>query len=130
MALLNGHELYKHSLQINANKQYYDAKIPVRIFTATPMNARTENYYSTKISVVEAPLATNEGRIIQYRGVSGAKGINDDKLPVLTGYIKSKLSQETINNSCLLTFRSKIALLEDIDYLLYTAQSYVSQNSG
>lgn len=82
-------------------------KIPVRIFTATPMNARTENYYSAKISVVEAPLATNEGRIIQYRGVSGAKGINGDKLPVLAGYIKSKLPQETIDNSCILTFKCR-----------------------
>lgn len=79
-------------------------KTPVRIFTATPLNIRTEHYYSMKIGLVEAPLAANEGRIVQYRGVSGAKGANGDKLPSIAAYIKKCLPVETIDNSSLLTF--------------------------
>ena len=79
--------------------------IPVRIFTATPMNKRTEKYYSIGTEVIEAPLAANTGRIIQYRGVSGAKGRDNDRLPALAEYMKSVLPADVIENSPLLTFK-------------------------
>lgn len=79
--------------------------IPVRIFTATPMNKRTEKYYGVQIEVLEAPLAANTGRIIQYRGCSGAKGRDNDRLPALAEYMKSVLPADVIENSPLLTFK-------------------------
>lgn len=79
--------------------------IPVRIFTATPMNKRTEKYYGIGTEVIEAPLAANTGRIIQYRGVSGAKGRDNDRLPALAEYMKSVLPADVIENSPLLTFK-------------------------
>lgn len=79
--------------------------IPVRIFTATPMNKRTEKYYGVQIEVLEAPLAANTGRIIQYRGCSGAKGKNNEKLPALAKYMKDVLPADVIEKSPLLTFK-------------------------
>lgn len=80
-------------------------RIPVRIFTATPMNKRTEKYYGIETEVLEAPLAVNTGRIIQYRGCSGAKGKGNSKLPALAEYMKSVLPADVIENSPLLTFK-------------------------
>lgn len=80
-------------------------RIPVRIFTATPMNRRTEKYYGIQIEVLEAPLAVNTGRIIQYRGCSGAKGRDNDRLPALAKYMKSVLPPEVIEESLLITFK-------------------------
>lgn len=80
-------------------------RIPVRIFTATPMNKRTEKYYGVQIEVLEAPLAANTGRIIQYRGCSGAKGRDSDKLPALAKYMKDVLPPDVIEKSPLLTFK-------------------------
>jgi len=79
--------------------------IPVRIFTATPMNKRTEKYYGVQIEVLEAPLAANTGRIIQYRGCSGAKGRDSDKLPALAKYMKAVLPADVIERSLLITFK-------------------------
>lgn len=78
---------------------------PVRIFTATPMNKRTEQYYNVSVEVLEAPLADNKGRIIQYAGISGARGMNNDNLPKLSKYIKGVLPQSVIEKSLLLTFK-------------------------
>lgn len=78
--------------------------VPIRVFTATPMNYLTENYYSTKIELIEAPLAENRGRIVQYRGVSGARGKDNGKTKPLIDYIKSKLDKDTIDKSLVITF--------------------------
>ena len=102
---LNGEKcvriLNKSPLIENALKQ----NIPVKLFSATPKSKRLDLYYDTKIEIIAAPLAKNEGEVIQFRGKSGAKGRNFSKLPELSKYIKSKLTQEQINDSILISFK-------------------------
>lgn len=100
--------------------------IPVRIFTATPMNKRTEKYYGIETEVIEAPLAANTGRIVQYRGCSGAKGKDNEKLSALAEYMKSVLSSEIIANSPLLTFKCG----NDQDKEFWKEQGFNLANDG
>lgn len=82
--------------------------MPVRVFTATPLHKRTEQYYSQSIEVKEAPLAENKGRLIQYSGISGARGSSGqrlDKLNVICSYVKRVLPQDVIDRSLLITFK-------------------------
>lgn len=82
--------------------------VPVRVFTATPLHKRTEQYYSQSIEVTEAPLAENKGRLIQYSGISGARGSSGqrlDKLNVICSYVKQVLPQDVIDRSLLITFK-------------------------
>lgn len=82
--------------------------VPVRVFTATPLHKRTEQYYSQSIEVIEAPLAENKGRLIQYSGISGARGSSGqrlDKLNVICSYVKQVLPQDVIDKSLLITFK-------------------------
>ena len=77
---------------------------PIRVFSATPISKRTEMYYKTEVDVLEAPLAENKGRIIQFCGLSGARGRDNGNLPKLASYVKERLPKEVIENSPLITF--------------------------
>ena len=79
--------------------------IPIKLFSATPFKNRLEAYYGVEIEYIEAPLAENKGRIIQYTGKTGAKGLNFSKGKDLADYIKQCLPQEIIDNSYLVSFK-------------------------
>lgn len=87
-------------------EESYNRTTPIRCFTATPMSKRTEHYYGVDVEVIEAPLASNEGAVIQYRGVSGAKGKDGENLRKLAEYIRRKLPQDVIEKSPLITFKA------------------------
>lgn len=106
-----------------------DAKmngIPVRVFTATPLSKRTEMYYRLEIELIEAPLAENKGKIVQFCGLSGARGMHNDNFPKLAQYIKEKLPQEVIDKSILITFKGS---KEEVDF--WQSQGFnVAENKG
>lgn len=79
--------------------------IPIKLFSATPKSKRLDIYYETEIEIIIAPVAKNEGEVIQYRSKSGAKGRNFSKLPELSKYIKDKLTSEQIEESILISFK-------------------------
>ena len=83
---------------------------PIKLFSATPMNKYLSGYYQNfPYEFVEAPYCRNTGRIIQYRGISGARGIQNDKIPEQIKYIRRKLPQEVIDNSLLISFKDTAA---------------------
>lgn len=83
-----------------------ESNTPIRVFTATPLHKETEAYFNVTVPVIKAPLATNKGKVIQFTGLSGARGLNNSNLPKLANFIKKSLPQEVINNSLLLTFKA------------------------
>lgn len=84
-------------------------RIPVKLFSATPLSARIKNYYGLEIEILKAPVARGAGKIIQYRGMSGAKGKvvdgQPENLKELAAYIKSSLPEEEIAHSLLISFK-------------------------
>ena len=89
----------------------YKAGIPIKMFSATPLSSYLTSYYKIDIDLIEAPLARNQGRIIQYVQESGAKGkrvsadYRFENMPKLVKYIKSRLDEETIKSSLLISFK-------------------------
>lgn len=92
---------------------------PIRVFTATPLHKETESYFNVTIPVLKAPLAANKGRVVQYTGCSGARGLNNSNLPKLANFIKSTLPPEVIDSSLLLTFKAS-----DGDGAFWTSQGF------
>lgn len=78
---------------------------PIKLFTATPKNKRLENYYGATIDIIVAPLASNRGKIVQFTGVSGAKGLNYSKVGDMADYMKKVLPQSVIDSAVLFTFK-------------------------
>jgi hypothetical protein len=88
-----------------------DKNIPVLLLTATPLNSMLETIYETDFAVTEIPLAKNVGRIIQYRGETGAKGITQPEIgdygncEKMEQYIHTCLTPAQIENSVVLTYK-------------------------
>ena len=104
--------------------------VPVRVFTATPLHKRTEKYYTQSIDVIEAPLATNKGRLIQYSGISGARGSKGqrlDKLGSIIDYVKQVLPQDVIKKSLVITFKDS---KEELDCWESQGFTLASDNDG
>ena len=80
--------------------------VPIRVLTATPLNKRTELYYSMQIKVITAPMASNNGKLIQYAGKTGARGLHNANLSSLSAYIKECLPPEVIARAKLITFKA------------------------
>ena len=84
----------------------YKNNVPIKMLTATPLSALLEQVYGEgTISVYEFPLTKNKGSIIQYTGISGAKGSGLEKLEDIISFVKSKLTKEQIENSIVLSFK-------------------------
>ena len=87
-----------------------EREVPVKLFTATPLSQRLKNYYGAVFGVVEAPYAGNQGKIIQFAGITGArgnangKGMDDKHFQEAVRYIKAKLTPEQIANSHIINF--------------------------
>lgn len=77
---------------------------PIRVFSAAPISKRTEMYYKAEVDIVEAPLAENKGRLIQFCGMSGARGKQNGNLSKLAAYVKECLPKDVVDNSLLITF--------------------------
>lgn len=82
-----------------------DRGTPVKILTATPKGRMLANHYGEEVPLRQAPLASNAGRIVQYRGLSGAKGRDFSRLPDMAKYIRSRLPREVIEQSYLISFK-------------------------
>lgn len=84
----------------------YKHHIPIKILTATPLSELIKTVYGEDvIKVYSFPLAQNKGTIIQYTGISGAKGNDLEHIDEIIKYVKSKLTEEEIRDSYVLSFR-------------------------
>lgn len=93
-------KLITHALEHN---------IPLKLFTATPMNYLLNEYYGTDFEVVTAPMAENKGKVIQFTNITGAR-YKQEQYPAK---VKEKLSEEQIRNSLLITFKDGHTYYED-----------------
>ena len=84
--------------------------IPIKLLSATPKSMMLSKIYNTDaIELYEFPLARNEGQIIQFMGVSGAKGVNNSKIDDLIKYVKMKIPEEEWKTAYVLSFKDSIA---------------------
>ena len=81
---------------------------PIKLLSATPQDERLNTLYKTNIPLIEFPLARNEGEIIQYMGITGAKGNDCSKVPDLIKFVKSKVPEEEQKEAYVLSFKDAI----------------------
>ena len=60
------------------------------------------------IKIYTFPTAQNEGEIIQYMGITGAKGTNCSKIEDLIKYVKLKIPAEEQKEAYVLSFKDAI----------------------
>lgn len=85
-------------------------EIPIKLLSATPKSVMLSKIYNTNaIELYEFPLARNEGQIIQFMGISGAKGVNNSKIDELIKYVKMKIPEEEQKTAYVLSFKDSIA---------------------
>lgn len=107
--------------------------VPVKILTATPKSAKLEAFYGGVFTVAEAPMAANEGRIVQYFGKSGAKGRGCEKIPALAEYIRSCLTEEEISGAYVISFKESAGLWRSLGFSVYTEDEidiHLANNAG
>lgn len=84
-------------------------KTPIKLLSATPLSARLSAMYGTdQIETFCFPIAENKGKIIQYRGMTGAKGHKCEKIPALIEYVVSKVPPEDRQIAKVLSFKEAI----------------------
>lgn len=49
------------------------------------------------IECIEAPICRNTGKVIQYRGHTGARGVSNNRIPSLVKYAKSSLEKAGVD---------------------------------
>ena len=81
---------------------------PIKLLSATPKIERLNRLYKINIPLVEFPLARNKGEIIQYLGITGAKGNDCSKVPDLIKFVKSKVPEEEQKEAYVLSFKDAI----------------------
>ena len=79
--------------------------IPVKLFTATPMSNRLKDYYGINVPTITAPLAKNIGTVYQYRGITGARGSENEKVPKLIEYVNKYFPPEVRKNYTVISFK-------------------------
>ena len=107
--------------------------IPIKILTATPKSAKLEAYYGDFFTMKEAPMAANKGRIVQYLGMSGAKGRGCEKIPALAEYIRSRLTKEQIDDSYVISFKESADTWRELGFNVYTNDDidiHLANNAG
>lgn len=85
---------------------------PVALLTATPMSERIKAYYGIDFTVIEAPRAKNTGKVIQYCGISGARGNNNSKLPSYVSFVDESLPDGVKENAVLISFKDSREIWE------------------
>ena len=81
---------------------------PITLFTATPQPSIIRDLYGSAFNIIEAPFAANEGKIIQFRTKSGARGLNNANLPDLFETVKKTMLtryDRPLSEYYLLTFK-------------------------
>jgi len=81
---------------------------PIKLLSATPKNEKLNALYKVNIPLIEFPLARNEGEIIQYMGITGAKGNDCSKVPDLIEFVKKKVPEEEQKEAYVLSFKDAI----------------------
>lgn len=113
--------------------------IPIKLLSATPKSVMLSKIYNTnKIELYEFPLARNEGQIIQFMGISGAKGgKGDSKIEDLIKYVKMKIPEEEQKTAYVLSFKDAIPQWEEagfrIPYKMENGKStplHLANNAG
>ena len=106
---------------------------PIALFTATPLSARLKAYYGYDFMEIEAPFAANKGKVIQYRGVTGARGINNSKLKGYVDYINQSLPQGVKENAVLISFMGSREIWEEAGFTVATVDDkeiHLRNNAG
>ena len=93
--------------------------VPIKLLSATPKSALLEMIYNTnKIELYKFPLANNNGKIIQFMGITGARGNNNSKVEDLIEYVKTKIPEEERKNAYVLSFKNSEKAWERAGFLI------------
>jgi hypothetical protein len=109
--------------------------IPVNLFSATPMTALLRNRFNRDygIKIIEAPQSTNKGRVLQFRGESGAKGKNFEKMDSLIKYMDSVIPPEVKERAYVISFKGTKEIFENAGYKVAEVngeQVHLRNNAG
>jgi hypothetical protein len=109
--------------------------IPVNLFSATPMTALLRNRFNHDygIKIIEAPQSTNKGRVLQFRGESGAKGKNFEKMDSLIKYMDSVIPPEVKERAYVISFKGTKEIFENAGYKVAEVngeQVHLRNNAG
>lgn len=92
----------------------------ITIFTATPLSTLLKQDFDSVFEVVEAPLVRNKGKIVQFKSITGARGINNSRLIPMYKEIKSIMERrydKPLNQYYLLTFKLSDDLQRQVEEL-------------
>lgn len=89
---------------------------PTALLTATPMSERIKAYYGIDFTVVDAPRAKNTGKVIQYCGISGARGNNNSRLPSYVDYVTQSLPDGAKESAILISFKDSREIWESAGF--------------
>ena len=82
---------------------------PIKLIGATPNLSRLSALYETDcIDKFQFPRGINEGKIIQYLGITGAKGQNCSNVENIIEFVESKLSQDVKESTYVLSFKDAV----------------------
>lgn len=102
----------------------FDTTVPLKLMTATPLNNYLSLLIGNKIDeVVQTPLCENKGKIVQYLGVSGAKGKDMANVDELISYVKSKIPEEEREKAYVISFKKSIPQWIDAGFRTFEIQA-------
>lgn len=102
----------------------FDTTVPLKLMTATPLNNYLSLLIGNKIDeVVQTPLCENKGKIVQYLGVSGAKGKDMANVDELISYVKSKIPEDEREKAYVISFKKSIPQWIDAGFRTFEIQA-------
>ena len=140
IAIEGGSNVIRFTIRSNLITDAMERGTAIKMLSATPKPARLNAIYGLTENGIETynfPLAKNTGTIIQYLGITGAKGsrgtTDDDNTMKMIKYVKRKLPEEVIAQAYVLTFKDaiKIWMEEGFNIPFYNGEAiHIANNSG
>jgi hypothetical protein len=100
-----------------------ETETPIKLIGATPKKTALSSLYDMgSIDLYEFPKGINKGEIVQYIGITGAKGNNCSNIENLIKYVDSKLAPDIKESAFVLSFKDAVPLWESAGYRVPYAQ--------
>lgn len=94
-----------------------EAETPIKLIGATPKETALSSLYDMdSIDTYEFPKGMNKGEIVQYIGITGAKGNNCSNIENLIKYVDSKIPPDIKESAFVLSFKDSIQNWKDAGY--------------
>lgn len=140
IAIEGGSNVIRFTIRSNLIIEAMERGTPIKMLSATPKPATLNVIYGLSESGIETynfPIAKNKGTIIQYLGITGARGgrgtTEAENTKKMIKYVKRKIPPEEIEKAYVLTFKDAIKdwIEEGFNIPVYNGEAiHIANNSG